>query len=204
VLLAASACNKKAPEPAPEPVPADEAKATPPDVPASSPHAPPGALPHAPASGEDLGLSWTDPEGWTRGPDRPMRKATYAVPKADGDTQDGELAVFYFGAGQGGDVEANIKRWTAQFGDVDEASIQRSERTVSDLGQHIVEIPDGTYTNTMAMHGPKGPQPNFALLGAVIDAPTGKYFFKMTGPANTVKKAKDAFYKMLDSIKPTK
>jgi hypothetical protein len=72
------------------------------------------------------------------------------------------------------------------------------------MGQHIVEIPDGTYTNSMAMHGPKTPQKNFALLGAVVDAPTGKYFFKLTGPAKTVKAAKDTFFKMLDTVKPTK
>jgi hypothetical protein len=132
-----------------------------------------------------------------------MRKATYVVPKAPGDTADGEMAVFYFGAGQGGDVEANITRWTAQFGDVKPESIQRSERTVSDLVQHIVEIPQGTYTNSMAMHGPKEPQPNFALLGAVVDSPSGKYFFKLTGPANTVKAAKEDFFKLLDSAKPT-
>src|SRR5690606_15264033 len=115
-------------------------------------------------------------------------------PKAEGDAQDGELAVFYFGAGQGGDVEMNINRWTGQFTEVAPNAIQRSERTVSDLVQHIVEIPQGTYTNSMAMHGPKGPQPNFALLGAVVEAPSGKYFFKLTGPANTVKAAKEQFF----------
>lgn len=131
-----------------------------------------------------------------------MRKATYAVPKAEGDTEDAELAVFYFGAGQGGDVEANITRWTGQFADVPEGSIQRTERTVSDVAQHIVEIPAGTYTNSMAMHGPRTPQKDYALLGAVVQAPTGNYFFKLTGPSKTVKASKDAFYTLLDSIKP--
>src|SRR5690606_2877124 len=116
-----------------------------PDVPASTP--PPAHK----AAGSDLGLTWTDPPGWQRGPDRPMRAATYSVPKAEGDAQDGELAVFYFGAGQGGDVEMNINRWTGQFTEVAPNAIQRSERTVSDLVQHIVEIPQGTYTNSMAM-----------------------------------------------------
>lgn len=197
-LLSTAACNKAAPEPPAESASAQPKEAPRPDVPASS-----TAAPHKPAT-EELGLSWTDPAGWQRGPDRPMRKATYVVPKAAGDTADGEMAVFYFGAGQGGDVESNITRWTAQFGDVKPESIQRSERTVSDLVQHIVEIPQGTYTNSMAMHGPKEPQPNFALLGAVVDSPSGKHFFKLTGPANTVKAAKEDFFKLLDSAKPTK
>lgn len=131
-----------------------------------------------------------------------MRKATYSVPKADGDASDGELAVFYFGAGQGGDVEANITRWTGQFSEVAEGSIERSERKVGDIAQHIVEIPDGTYTNTMAMHGPRTPQPHSALLGAVVEAPTGNYFFKLTGPAKTVQAAKPQFLALLDSVKP--
>jgi hypothetical protein len=130
-----------------------------------------------------------------------MRKATYVVPKAAGDASDGELAVFYFGAGQGGDVEANINRWTAQFSDVPDGSIQRTERSVGDIAQHIVEIPDGTYTNSMAMHGPRTPQAHSALLGAVVEAPSGSYFFKLTGSANTVKAAKEKFFALLDSIK---
>jgi hypothetical protein len=144
-------------------------------------------------------VTWTDPAGWKRGPDRPMRKATYEVPAAGGSPA--ELAVSYFGVGQGGEVEANISRWVAQFGDVKADDVQRSERTVNDLNQHIVEIAQGTYTNSMAMHGPSGPQPNSALLAAVVEAPSGKYFFKMTGPAATVKGARDDFFKLLDSIK---
>jgi hypothetical protein len=129
-----------------------------------------------------------------------MRKATYVVPAAGG-AAEGELAVFYFGVEQGGDVEANIQRWVGQFSDVKPEAVQRSERSVNDLQQFIVEIPKGTYTNSMAMHGPKGPQPDSSLIGAVVDSPAGKYFFKLTGPAKTVQAAKEKFYKMLDETK---
>ena len=34
--------------------------------------------------------------------------------RATGDTEDGQLIVYYFG-GTGGSVEANLQRWTSQF-----------------------------------------------------------------------------------------
>jgi hypothetical protein len=200
-MLAAAACNKSGPEPAPQVTPSAETKPTT-ATPVAAERPAEATKPAHPSGAEDLAIEWADPPGWKRGPERPMRKATYAVPKADGDAADGELAVFYFGAGQGGDVEANVKRWTAQFADVSEEAIQRSERSVNDIAQHIVEVPDGTYTNSMAMHGPRTPQEHYALLGAVVQAPSGNYFFKLTGPSKTVKANKDAFYALLDSIKP--
>jgi len=56
------------------------------------------------------GVQWTAPAGWTtRGP-APMRAATYTIPAAPGDQADGECAVYFFGAGQGGSPQANIDR----------------------------------------------------------------------------------------------
>ena len=60
------------------------------------------------------GLRWTAPPGWKSEPPRPMRAATYTVPRVSGDESDGEVVVNYFGEGQGGSVEANIERWKGQ------------------------------------------------------------------------------------------
>ena len=57
------------------------------------------------------GLRWTAPAGWVRQGERPMRAATYAIPPAAGDKAAAECGVFFFGAGQGGSVEANLERW---------------------------------------------------------------------------------------------
>ena len=60
------------------------------------------------------------PAEWTeQTPSSSMRKAQYALPKVSGDGEDGELAVFYFGQGQGGSVEANIERWIGQISQPD-------------------------------------------------------------------------------------
>src|SRR5262249_45098945 len=78
-----------------------------------APALPPG---HPPTGGADL--AWTAPDAWpTVPPTSSMRKAQYRIPKAAGDAEDGECAVFYFGAGQGGDVKANVDRWAGQFVD---------------------------------------------------------------------------------------
>src|SRR5690349_6236034 len=61
------------------------------------------------------GIQWTAPAGWKAQGSRPMRAATYSVPAAAGDSEDGECAVFFFGQGQGGAVDANLKRWIGQF-----------------------------------------------------------------------------------------
>ena len=51
------------------------------------------------------------------------------------------------------------------------------------------------------MGGPAEPKPKFGLLGAVTEAPSGKYFFKLTGPSKTVAANLAAFEKLIDSIK---
>jgi hypothetical protein len=232
-LLALAACNKTPPEPEPtaEPVKVAESKAEPSkqgssdgqgtgsddgagggakvaNPHAANPHAPnPHAGdPHAGATGAPgaapkLGIEWTDPAGWTRKPSKSrMRAATLEVPAAKGDKEPGELSVFYFGAQMGGDVEQNIQRWIKQFGDVPKDGTKRSERKVGVLQQHVVEVSSGTYAGSM-MGGP--PKENFGMVGAVVVAPTGKYFFKLIGPKATVAEARGDFFALLDSMKPT-
>src|SRR5690606_9966070 len=93
-----------------------------------------------------VAISWTDPPEWTRLPRQsPMRAATYEVPQAEGDTEPAELAVFYFGPGQGGDIDGNVERWAKQFGK-SLADVKRSNREVNGIKQHVVEIDKGDYS----------------------------------------------------------
>ena len=59
------------------------------------------------------GVRWTVPANWKAEPQRPMRLATYNVPPAAGDRDAGECGVYYFGAGQGGSVDANLATGSA-------------------------------------------------------------------------------------------
>lgn len=130
-----------------------------------------------------------------------MRHTSYKIPAAKGDKADGELVVYYFGPTQGGDVESNITRWVSQFEGADLKTIKRTDRTVNDLSQHIVEVPKGTYDLGASSMSKVQKVDNYSLLAAIVVAPTGKYFFKLTGPMATVKASHDSFYKLLDSIK---
>ena len=199
-LGATAACNKQA-DPKPEPAAPAQATAGSEAVPEAKPDKPTAA----PAPGStDLGIEWSDPPAWKRvQPKTSMRKASYEIPAAQGDSEAGELSVFYFGPQQGGTVEQNIERWVGQFQDVPKDKVQRSERAVNDLTQHIVEVESGTYSAmVMGPHAPKTPpKEEQGLLGAVIEAPTGLYFFKLSGPAKTVKGARESFFKLLDSTK---
>ena len=131
-----------------------------------------------------------------------MRKATYVIPKTKGDTEDGELAVFYFGQNMGGSVDANLERWIKQFTDADPKQVKRDERSSNGLLQHTVEIASGTYESGMP-GAPAGAKTNYALIGAIVETPVGNYFFKLTGPKKTIHEARPKFFELLDSIKAT-
>ena len=47
--------------------------------------------------------------------------------------------------------------------------------------------------------GPQTPKPNYALLGAIIEASEGSVFVKMTGPKGLTKSATADFKKMVES-----
>ncbi|HYP90675.1 MAG TPA: hypothetical protein VEQ59_21035 [Polyangiaceae bacterium] len=193
-------CDKKPPEPAAEAAkPFLTAEAKP-----ASPAAP--ALPAAAGSAqqEPLHVTWVDPPAFKRvPPSNPMRKASFVVPRAGGDAEDGELTVFYFGPSQGGSIDANVERWVKQFGDVKPSDVKRADREANGLRQHTVELESGTFSGGMGM-GPKAQaKPDYGLLGGIVEAPSGAYFFKLTGPSKTVKQARADFYKLLDSVKPS-
>jgi hypothetical protein len=166
----------------------------------TTPATPPAAHEAQPKSNRD-GVAWEDPAGWEKIPGTGMRHTSYKIPAAKGDKDPGELVVYYFGPTQGGDVDSNINRWIGQFEGADQKAIKRSDRTVNDIEQHIVEIPKGTYDLGASSMSAVKKVDNYGMLGAIVVAPTGKYFFKLTGPIKTVKAAHDPFYKLLDSVK---
>lgn len=158
----------------------------------------------AAAQNSVAGLTWTPASGWKTDAPKPMRVVTYQVPAAKGDTEGGELAVFYFGAGQGGATEANIQRWIGQLSQPDGSpsakAAKRSTRKVNGMPVALVDV-TGTYTASMGPMGPKTAKPGFRLLGAVVEGPQGSVFFKLTGPAKTVAATEKDFQKLVDSVK---
>jgi hypothetical protein len=150
-------------------------------------------------------LKLTVPAGWVeQTPTSSMRQAQFSLPKADGDTADGELVVFYFGPGQGGSVEANIDRWVGQIGQPDGSSskdkAKTSKKVVSGFPVTIVDV-SGTYqASMMPGSAERHSNPGYRMLAAVVETSEGSWFFKLVGPEKTIAKWSGSFDQFINSI----
>jgi len=148
------------------------------------------------------GVKWTPPDGWKNEGSRPMRAATYAIAPAPGDSDSAECGVYFFGAGQGGSIQANVDRWKAQMlgpgGKPADAQIEK--RTINGL-QVTTIASAGDYTG---MGGPmaasKSVKPGYRLLGAIVEGPGGNVFVKFAGPAKTIAANQQKFDRMIKSF----
>jgi len=134
-----------------------------------------------------------------------MRVAQWALPHAAGDTQDGELVVYYFG-GQGGSLEANIERWVGQIKQPDgrPSTVKRDSRTINGLKVTLVDL-SGTYVAEMSPgSGQLHNSPDFRMRAGYIETSNGPYFIKLVGPAKTIAANEKSFETFLTSVKFTK
>lgn len=152
------------------------------------------------------GLKWTAPPGWKTEAPKPMRAATYTVATKEANGASAECVVYFFGAGQGGGVDANLERWKGQIvgpdGKPAEAKIDK--RTIHGLPVTTIDS-TGDYTG---MGGPmtssKSVQSNYRLMGAIVEGPAGNVFLKFTGPAKTVAAHQSEFEQLLNSFEKEK
>ncbi len=157
------------------------------------------------AAAEAGGVRFDAPSAWKAAP-KPMRTANYSIPAVAGDSQDGEMAVFYFGPGQGGGVEANVRRWLGQFVSADGAplaadSAKRTEREVGGLAVTVLDV-SGTYLFKPFPMAPRAtPLPGYRMLAAIVQGPDAPIFFKLTAPKNTAAAAERDFHKVIDSLR---
>lgn len=165
---------------------------------------PPGA---ATPPAAQTALKYAAPREWERQPAaRSMRIDQYRLPRAPGDAEDGQLAVFYFGAAGGGGVEANLARWRGQFSTADGQPIPderflREKLEVNGLRVTFVDVA-GSYDAGMMMPGRsrRPPQENYRMLAAIVETPQGPWFFKAVGPAATMASHREAFVAFLQTM----
>lgn len=141
---------------------------------------------------QDGVIEFKAPEAWKKEePSSKMRKGQYKIPDKEKTAKDAELAVFYFGPNAGG-IKANIDRWAQQMGAAD-------VKTEVIEGAHKVHLVDlkGTYTGDAAA----GAQDNQRMLGAIVEASDGPWFFKLVGPADTVSDWREEYVAMLKAAK---
>jgi hypothetical protein len=138
------------------------------------------------------------PAAWkAEKPTSKLRTAQFRVPKAEGDKEDAELAIFYF-KGSGGSVDANIARWKGFFIPPEGKTIDE----VSKVEKFKVGQADVTYLDihgTFKSKDPSDPKareelkPHFRRFGVVFESPNGPYFITLTGPARTLEQHKAGF-----------
>jgi hypothetical protein len=150
-------------------------------------------------------LTFTAPQGWQQSPPgSSMRVAEFTLPRAQGDAEDAQLVVYFFG-GQGGSVDANIQRWVGQIqqpdGKASSAAAKKLTRTVNGLAVTLVDV-SGTYVaETAPGSGARNNKPNYRLRAGVVETPNGPYFIKLTGPAKTVAMMEQPFERFVSSLK---
>ena len=195
-VVATGGCATPDPDPPalpPASPPASDARTLP--IPGDDPPAPVGV-----ASGS---LTWDAPDAWIEvPPSNSMRHTQYRL---TGDAGDAELVVFYFGPGQGGDPRANAERWAGQFLQPDGGDPREAMTIESMAGDgtllHVVEV-TGTYTGGMSTGvAPPEPIEDAMLLGGIVEGGDAPWFFKLTGPQETVEAAEADFEAMLRSLR---
>jgi hypothetical protein len=153
---------------------------------------------------ESQHLVYKAPDGWVKEePSSRMRRAQYKLPGQDG-AGDAEMAVFVF-PGSGGAISANIDRWIGQFKQPDGSSSTDKavvdEKVINGLKMTTVSL-TGTYMKSATMMGGDVEElKNYALMAVIVETETDPWFFKATGPEETVNYWKDSFNDFLQSIK---
>ena len=130
-----------------------------------------------------------------------MRAATYPVAPMPGDREAAECAVYFFGLGQGGSVQANIDRWEGQFkapgGKPAPAKVTKI--TIHGLPVTTIDV-SGEYSGMAGPTAAPVMASGYRLLGAILESPGGNIFIKFTGPAKTMAANQPKFQQLLDSF----
>ncbi|MFP5262829.1 MAG: hypothetical protein ACLGJB_13070 [Blastocatellia bacterium] len=198
LLIFSSSCNA----PAPTLLPANSNGSARPAAGPQQGAGQPG--PGQPAAAQSGGLQFKPPAGWNaEQPAGTMRVAQYKLPRAEGDTTDAALVVFYFGQGQGGSVEANLDRWIGQMQQPDGSPSKSKAKTentnVNGMPVTLLDVM-GMYTESM-MGGAGGQQIQglARMRAAVIETQRGAYYVKLVGPEKTVSRWDASFMEFIKS-----
>ena len=135
-----------------------------------------------------------------------MRLKQFRLSPIGDDKDHAEIVILYFGQGQGGSAEQNIKRWKSQFKPPEGKTIQDVSKVekfkVSGFPVTYLDI-QGTYS----FLPPSNPnakmtiRPNYRMLGVVLEAKKGPYFIRLLGPADTVAHYKKGFDEWIKGFK---
>jgi hypothetical protein len=171
-------------------------------APAGAPPANTEARPTGTSSVTTAGLVFDVPNSWAGAPPtNAMRKAQYKIPAPSSGVEDGEMVLFFFGEGQGGDATSNLARWRGQITPEAGAPSDAKENsfTAGALSVKTLDV-SGTYASGMPGAGPAEPKPGWRLIGAVVEGPGGPWFFKAVGPKETMAAVENEINALFHSV----
>lgn len=143
-------------------------------------------------------VEFRPPSDWQKqAPANTMQKAALQVAPDQG--EGATLCVWL--SGMGGDTRSNVERWKSQVknpetGEAAEANVET--RTISGMKVTMVSA-SGTYASMTS--GATTPIAGQGFRGAIIEAPGGPIFVRMTGPKAQVDAASDAWRQMILAIR---
>ncbi|MCI0685438.1 MAG: hypothetical protein L0Y71_25335 [Gemmataceae bacterium] len=135
------------------------------------------------------------------------RLYTFVVPKAEGVDRDAEIQVIFFGAGGGGGLPENIKRWKGMF-------VAPEGKTIDDVAKQETFKAGGAKVTTLDLQGtyldkfpPFAPnaktirRPDYRRINVYFETDDGVYFIIFVGPAKSVAQQQKAFDEWLKAFK---
>ena len=135
--------------------------------------------------------------------DSPLRVAQFELPRASGDPEDAELVAYYFG-GEGGTVEANLERWTNQMlqpdGRPSSDVVTTTIFEVAGMPITVLDVPGIFSAEVHPGSRMRYYKRGYRLKAAVVETPSGPYFFKLVGPGRTVDRWESGFNTLLASV----
>jgi hypothetical protein len=153
------------------------------------------------------GLKSKAPADWVKEqPSSQMRVGQFKLPGANG-KDPAELSIYFFGEGQGGSADANVKRWRDMFTTAEgKKSDDLGKVDITKIGDVKVTYLDvqGTYLSRVPPLAPNAKivaKPDHRMLGVIFESKNGPYFIRVVGPSATVEKHKKGFDEWLKSFK---
>jgi hypothetical protein len=133
-------------------------------------------------------------------PSNSMRMAQFKLPKAEGDKEDAELAVFVFPGGAG-TAKQNLDRQLVKF--VEDGRKEKQDKLKVGTIDATYQDVTGTYKKKAFPMAEKfTPLENYRQLYVLFEGKDGKqYYLTLVGPQKTVEQHKKEFEDWLKSFK---
>jgi hypothetical protein len=158
------------------------------------------------ADTEVAGMKSKAPADWKEEqPSSNFRLTQFKLPKAEGDKEDAELAVFYFKGGSG-TVDQNLKRQLGKFKPAEGKAEPENKTEKVKVGKVEATLQDvkGTFLSKFPPFAPNAKiteKPDYRQIYVIFTTDDGDFYMTLLGPAKTVAKHEKAFKEWLANFK---